>query len=154
MKIILVPVDFSDAAQPALNYAESLARQTGASLHLIHVLEFPLLRPDYPQMPLDLSELRARINRDLGAIQAGQLRGIRSTAEIREGLPFQAIVDAATDVGADLIVMATHGRTGLQHILLGSTAERVVRHADCPVLVIRSRPASPRKPRRGRKKNS
>jgi nucleotide-binding universal stress UspA family protein len=152
LKTILVPVDFSDSGKPALSYAASLARQSGASLRLLHVLEFPHFRPDFPHQTMDVSDWRERVNRDFGALQTSRFLGIRTTSEIREGLPFQAIVDAARDIGADLIVMATHGRTGLQHVLLGSTAERVVRHAECPVLVIRSRPAAPRPSTAGRRK--
>ncbi len=152
IKKILVPVDFSDPGKPSLRYARFLARQTGAGLCLLHVLEPVYYHPDFSHVQPGISELREHANRELGALQAGQFRDVKTTSDIREGQPFQEIVDAARDTGADLIVMATHGHTGLQHILLGSTAERVVRHAACPVLVVRSKlPAKPaRKPAAGR----
>lgn len=154
LKKILVPVDFSQAGKPSLSYARFLARQTGASLLLVHVIEPVNYQPDFHYILPDLPETREHINRELGALQVGQFRGIKTLSEIRNGQAFQQIVRAANEGKADLIVMATHGHTGLQHILLGSTAERVVRHAECPVLVVRSQPSvpQPRKPSARRRK--
>lgn len=156
LKRILVPVDFSDAGKPSLRYALFLARQSGASLHLIHVLEPVYYHPDFSHVPPDLSQMREQVNRELGRMQVGLFRGVKTRSDIREGQPHQEIVRAARELPADLIVMATHGHTGLRHIFLGSTAERVVRHAECPVLVIRSLPAAPqpRKPSSRRRKVS
>lgn len=143
LKKILVPVDFSEAGKPALRHALFLARQSGASLHLVHVLEPVPYHPDFSHAPPDLSGLREKVNRELGRLQTGLLRGVKTRSEIRDGQADLEIVHAAHDLPADLIVMATHGYTGLRHIFLGSTTERVVRHAECPVLVVRSRPAAP-----------
>jgi nucleotide-binding universal stress UspA family protein len=158
IKRILVPVDFSEAGKPALHYASSLARLTGASVCLAHVMEHiysggrVYAGPQIDYVQLDAAAMRERITRELGAIQATIFSDIPTTFEIREGSAFHEIVGIATAVKADLVVMATHGYTGLQHIVMGSTTERVVRHAACPVLVVRSQsPAAappPKNPRR------
>jgi universal stress protein A len=148
LKKILVPVDFSEAGKPSLHHALFLARQSGASVHLVHVMEPAYYLPDFNHAPPDLSALREQVNRELGRLQMSLFRGVKTRSEIRDGQAYLEIVSAARDLPADLIVMATHGHTGLRHIFLGSTAERVVRHAECPVLVIRSRPAAPRPKRR------
>jgi universal stress protein A len=121
---IAVPTDFSDASDRALDYAAALARGTGASLYLIHVLR------DQAQY----HDARARL-----AVAADQhTHGIpRVTMEVRDGEPADSIAEAALHYGADLVVLATHARTGLAHLLNGSVAERLIRIASCPVLVLR-----------------
>jgi universal stress protein A len=141
---IVVPVDFSEASERAIDYAGGLARLLGASLHLIHVVE-EIVVPSGPMelcLP-DTSTLRERLHADarsqLAAIVA-RLKAAgpqRVTREIRDGLPAESIAQVTVDCGADLVIMATHGRTGLAHLLMGSVAERVIRTAPCPVLVIR-----------------
>lgn len=137
IKRILVPVDFSESGQPALDYAKALAEQTGASVQIVHVIESLFRAPEleYPQIA---AELREQATRRIGAIQVKFFERIRSDFEVREGLPFLEINEAAKGCKADLIVMATHGYTGWKHLVLGSTAERVIRHAKCPVLIVRS----------------
>lgn len=152
IKRIVVPVDFSEAGRPALLYAKSFAKLADASLCLVHVMEpiysggqiYPGPRIDYVQ--LDTAAMRERVSRELGSLQSGILRGIKTNFEIREGSAFHEIVTVASDLRADLIIMATHGYTGLKHIVMGSTTERVVRHAACPVLVVRSRELAKTKP--------
>ena len=147
-----MPVDFSEAGLPALLYAKSFAKLADASLCLVHVME-PIYsgrqtyagpRIDYIQ--IDAAAVRERVSRELGALQSGILHGIKTNFEIREGSAFHEIVTVASDLRADLIIMATHGYTGLKHIVMGSTTERVVRHATCPVLVVRSRQPAKTKP--------
>ena len=135
-------VDFSPESRKALHYAGSLAAHFGASLTLIHVLE-PAFCP--PQLgdgptPCTMSE-KERIAWSTtklgiwGRRMLGPCRVVETV--VRSGLAFFEITEAATALGADLIVVGTHGYTGLKRALLGSTAEKVVRHAPCPVLVIR-----------------
>jgi nucleotide-binding universal stress UspA family protein len=153
IKRILVPVDFSTAGKPALRYAKSLAQLTGARVCLVHVMEriyqvnASYDGEEFSHAQLDTSRMREMITRKIGALQAGMFRGIRTAFEIREGVAHHEIVEAARTSKASLVVMATHGYTGLQHVLLGSTTERVVRHAPCPVLVVRSALLPPGKPK-------
>lgn len=155
IKTILVPVDFSEAGHAGLKQARYFARLTGANLLLIHVMENVYAGGEISFASLHLSEMRENITRELGALQVRELGDFKTNFVVREGLPFQEIVDVASREKVDLIVMATHGYTGLRHILLGSTTERVVRHALCPVLVVRSGPPGAkkkeRKPERARK---
>jgi universal stress protein A len=128
---ILVPVDFSDCSAKALQYAVALARQFNARLTLLHVVApYRAYCPEAPilEMPT-LEEASAELNRITTDIP-------RMTV-VREGEPHAEIVAAASDLTVDLIVLSTHGRTGIAHVVFGSTAEKVVRHAGCPVLVIR-----------------
>ncbi|MDD5200432.1 MAG: universal stress protein [Terrimicrobiaceae bacterium] len=148
---ILVPVDFSKAGNPALQYAKSLASLTGATIYLVHVLERIFYGHEIADVHFDTSKMREQVTRELGALQMGVFKGTKTDIEVRTGVPFQEIVDTAFETNADLIVMATHGYTGLQHVLMGSTTERVVRHAACPVLVVRSKwPGKQKAPPRSR----
>lgn len=143
IKSILVPTDFSPESEKALAYAVPLARAFGARLILLHVVE-PIATPDFAKsFPLAMENDRRmadgkrhleRVARDIG-IEPKLLGRI----VVRYGRSFNEIADAARLLKADLIVISTHGYTGLKHALLGSTTERVVRHAPCPVLVVRPR---------------
>jgi len=139
---ILVPLDFSEHALKALRYATALARQFGASLLLVHVTE-PIVYPsDFGYAPLPPNALEENFQRDAQermqvVVASIQQEGIEARVLLRVGRPYHEIVTAASECGADLIIVTTHGYTGLTHVLLGSTAERVVRHARCPVLVVR-----------------
>jgi nucleotide-binding universal stress UspA family protein len=142
LRNILVPTDFSEPSKKALSYALCLAKQNGAKITLLHVLEPILVYPDavYPVMmdanfgPSDAKnaflKLRKEEHVDAHLLQA---------TVIRQGTAHQEIVQAARDLETDLIIIATNGHTGLAHVLLGSTTERVVRHAPCPVLVVRQK---------------
>lgn len=135
---ILVPVDFSPCSEKALIHAKALAAQFGAQLVLLNVVE-----PFSPtgDLALDL----ARINIDQEKTAKDSLESYRRAAGkgtkaiVRTGSPARAITEEARHLAADLLVIATHGRTGLAHVALGSVAERVIRHAPCPVLVIREK---------------
>ncbi len=142
---ILAPTDFSSHAANALRYACGLAERVGAELHLLHVLSEviptgpdPLLTPVLPPEFYRESEEQSR-----QALSAaldptwGKPPGL--VTNVRWDGPVEGIVAYAEQAVVDLIVIATHGRTGLSHVLLGSVAERIVREAPCPVLTIRSK---------------
>ena len=137
---ILCPVDFSEASREALVAAADLARSFDSTLTLVHIYQLPVLAvPEMSFRPDLFGEIMKSVDESLAkwtqeAIGLGARR-VESTK--LEGIPWDAIVKLAGDGHADLVVMGTHGRTGLRHALLGSVAERVVRHAPCPVLVVR-----------------
>jgi nucleotide-binding universal stress UspA family protein len=125
----------------ALKYAAAFAERFGAKLTLLHVIE-PIAMPDfaatYP-LVMDPNEV-AKISKQKLDSLAGQFEINPDLVEkvlVRSGAPFNEISTAARGLKADLIIISTHGRTGLKHLVLGSTTERVVRHADCPVFVVR-----------------
>jgi nucleotide-binding universal stress UspA family protein len=139
---ILVPVDFSDCSAHALEYALALAAQFQARLVLLHVVEPAVLSDNY----MSVSSILDDSNQALVEAGKERLQALgRKTAAGREpvetlvrlGRAHSEISDTARAMGVDLIVIATHGYKGLKHVLLGSTTERVVRHASCPVLVVR-----------------
>ena len=140
---ILVPVDFSPHAERAFCYATTLAHRLGATLSLVHVVEDPFATGAWsaeiyvPNVPELLGNLISGAEGQLATLKesAAALGVIADTAVIT-GRPAHAIVEHAKDGGFDLIVMGTHGRTGLSHVLMGSVAERVVRKAPCPVLTM------------------
>ncbi len=139
---ILVPTDFSDCADFALNYALTLADKVGATVSLLHVFDDPyelrIYSEQYVPMP---PEWRAGIIEDIRRQLAERVAtsGRKDvTTEILTGTAAKAIVEGARAQHCDLIVMGTHGRHGVAHMLLGSVAERVIRTAHCPVLVVRN----------------
>jgi nucleotide-binding universal stress UspA family protein len=146
-KKILIATDFSDDSVRALEYAEEMARKFGAEVVLLHVdqpLAPVMLTPEFgPAVDMGAmsqiaEEQRLLAQRELDKI-VGRLRdgGLKARSLLRVGAPFLEIIHAAQTENADLIVMGTHGRTGLTHVLLGSVAERVVQKAPCAVLTIR-----------------
>ena len=142
LKRILFPTDFSADAENALAYATSLAEEYGAELCLLHVVE-DIVIPAYfgPQVDggyIPTVDLEAAAQAEIDKLlpeEAGRSYTVRRL--LRRGAPYVEILAAAEEVHADLIVMATHGHGGLAHMLLGSTAERVVRKSSVPVLSIR-----------------
>jgi universal stress protein A len=138
LKKILVPVDFSDCSNKALVYATALAKQFGAELTLINVVQ------SYPPPP-EMIMLESNVDAiEYGRKELEVLRlavGDATPCEVllRTGVPHAEITRAATELDSDLIVLSTHGNTGVSRVILGSTAERVVRHAPCPVLVVRQK---------------
>jgi nucleotide-binding universal stress UspA family protein len=142
LKRIVVPIDLSEFSLQALPYAVAFAQKFGAEVILLHVIE-----PEFPPPEVGRVRLEAP-GRDEENVAEDYLKRLRQEVldedlrvrtTVRNGVPFQEITRAATSLGADLIVLTTHGHTGLKHVFLGSTAERVVRHADCPVLVVREK---------------
>jgi nucleotide-binding universal stress UspA family protein len=147
IKSILVPIDFSAHSRNSLKYAVPLAKKFGASLHLVYVVEPTIYPADLgfgqvvlPGVEEELrekgtSELRSLIEREIG-------NAVKASSAVRSGNPYQEILREAEDNGADLIVVATHGHSGVEHMLFGSTADRLVRHSPVPVLTIRPKPGS------------
>jgi universal stress protein A len=142
---ILVPTDFSETADKALAYAKDLAMKLGASLHLVHVYSDPYAvaagAPEvYAPVPAEvrarsIEEVRDRLFERLDVAEEQRFRGSRGVVR---GLIAPQIVDYAASQDIDLIVIGTHGRRGVAHLLLGSVAEHVVRTAGCPVLTVRA----------------
>ena len=144
---ILAPTDFSDSSKKALSDAFELARTFGATLSLLHVLEPSPYLGEFT-LPNMGEELLGDLERQASAALAqvlpeAQQAKIEVTRAVAIGSPSQKIVETAEAEHVDLILMATHGRTGLSHLLIGSVAERVVRTAPCPVLTIRPPAAQP-----------
>lgn len=133
---ILVPIDIADESMQALTVAQSLARDHGASLVLVSVAPPPaqLMEPFLPGM--EYPGVLAEARRQLDATAAGVV-DLPVETHVLGGEPGPAIVALANDCGADLIIMETHGRTGLNRMLMGSVAEYVLRHARCPVLTMK-----------------
>ena len=142
IKSILVPIDFSPESEKALAYAAPLARHFVAKLKLLHVVE-PVPTPDFSgafplamenqQVAANCQDLLRRAIKDLNI----EPELVEKTL-VRYGRAFHEITDAARSLKSDLVIISTHGHTGLKRVLLGSTTERVVRHAPCPALVVRS----------------
>ncbi|MCC6877846.1 MAG: universal stress protein [Sandaracinaceae bacterium] len=143
---ILVPTDFSHAAELAVEATARLATQLGAKVTLVHVHDPDALRPpaslgySHAQQESMQSEIERAAEKGLQDLRAGALKDVEDLEMVilHDPSPAHAICAYAKKIGADLIVIATHGRTGLKHLLIGSVAERVVRHAPCPVLSLRS----------------
>jgi nucleotide-binding universal stress UspA family protein len=135
LRNILVATDFGPASEAALIYARALAKQFGARLHLLHAIENDFLRASVT----DPYVLKAAAAGQLEERLTAEDRTERSACAIMEmtDRPSDAITAYAKSAGIDLIVMGTHGRTGVSHLLVGSVAERVVRTAPCPVLPVR-----------------
>jgi len=141
LKRILVPIDFSECSQKALQYALPLARQFGARLLVVYVMpanyfvgsefgpvDFPVPEGEWREQ--SLKELETMARREIG-------EAVAFDAVVLQGQPAHEIAACAQEQQASLIVISTHGRTGLRHVLVGSVAENVVRYAPCPVLVVR-----------------
>lgn len=147
---ILVPTDFSEPSNAALDYAKTLALRFGGSLHLLHVVDDSAVSsicaaggyvPDFPDVSSSVTrgEVESRLQ---GLLSETERERLRATSTVVYGPVSTTIVDMAGDMANDLIVMGTHGRTGVTHALLGSVAERVVRLASCPVLTVHARPSA------------
>jgi nucleotide-binding universal stress UspA family protein len=145
-KTILVPTDFSDTAHAALAYAKMLADAFGSALHVVHVAQYrlttaPLMEPSPAAAEL-LSQVRDEIDRDARRRLNAQLtepeqKKFRARTELRWGAPAVEIEDYARRHETDLIAMGTHGRGMVAGVLLGSVADKLLRRAPCPVLVVR-----------------
>ncbi len=143
---ILVPVDFSPSSKLALEYALTLAERFGGSVHVLHAWEVPAyLRPDLTVWSGEVSatladHAHAEAERALLQFLADmKLVGRKNvTSQIISGSPYATILAIAEEGKYDMIAMGTHGRTGLSHLVLGSVAEKIVRHSKCPVLTVRA----------------
>ncbi len=145
LKSIVVGTDFSVCAARALAHAVSLASLSGAKLHLVHVLLEPVQALDvaaalpYPDVEVRKEweeAARVKLERE---VKAAVKRGVETTAEIRWGRPSDTIVATAARQKASLIVVGTHGRSAFEKLLLGSTAERILRLSPVPVLTVREK---------------
>jgi nucleotide-binding universal stress UspA family protein len=140
---ILVPIDFSDNSRVALDYAVALGEQFDSKIHILHVLQDVVSIAPEPTYVLASTgafakELRKGADEALQKLaDAKALAGKKVVHRVREGQPFLKILHYARENFIDLIVMGTHGRTGLAHLLIGSVAENVVRKSRCPVLTVR-----------------
>lgn len=141
LRKILVPVDFSPNCQEAILYARHFAEQFGAEICLLHVVEPVVVTNEFgylPVLPNDLEEQRLDgAGKELRALANSLGAGATVESKVRLGRAWKEITDAARTIPADLLIVSTHGYTGIQHALLGSVAEKIVRHAPCPVLVVR-----------------
>ena len=139
---ILLPSDFSDCSAEAARAARRLAEHFGSRLLVLHVLDEPAALDPMFRGEVPLEMLRERMEqyaRDaMGRFLAEQFGGYAAVeTRVASGVPYREILRAARETGADLIVIGTHGRTGVEHVIFGSTAEKVVRMAPCPVLTVR-----------------
>jgi nucleotide-binding universal stress UspA family protein len=148
VKTILIPTDFSEPAQGAFQVACSLARDHGARLIILHVTSIPdLAYKGYgtPGAPLLVEEYLAKVRQDLERVQPSDPKLVYER-RLEEGDPASEIIRTAAETGTNLIVMSTHGQTGLRHLLMGSIAEEVVRKAPCPVLTLKTPSKSASRP--------
>ncbi len=139
-KKILVPIDFSGCSKKALQYALPLAEKHNSALTLLHVVPIPAYAAgEFTGVDYSVTTaMRTSGEKEMAGLVAGVVRGkVPAESVVRNGSPAIEIVELAKSLPADLIVISTHGRSGLKHVLLGSVAEHVVRHAPCPVLVVR-----------------
>jgi universal stress protein A len=138
LKTILVPIDFSEGSEKALDYAVPFAMQFGARITVLHIAQVYCCASEFAYMPVEQEEMHERMRQRLGELAASRIGPeIMGGTVVRDGTPCDEIIRAARDLKADIIVINTHGYTGLKHMLMGSTAELVVRNAPCPVLVVR-----------------
>lgn len=132
---IVCPIDFSPASANALRVAIDYARAFKAEIHAVHAYQLSAYASPNSDLARDLEEqIRKEVETFLAAIET---HGVPVKMALRLGVPYVEIVEAARELNAELVVMGTTGKTGLQHLLLGSVAERVVRTADVPVLSVR-----------------
>ncbi len=139
---ILVPIDFSEFTDDIVKYATEIAQKFGSTIHLIHVI--PNMDYFTPYESFMAAEnmvtvqkgVEAEVQRDLEKV-ADKIAGVPVTRAVRTGVSFVEIVEYVKNEHIELVIMATHGRGGLEHIIIGSVAEKVVRKSPCPVLTIR-----------------
>jgi universal stress protein A len=137
-KRILCPIDFDGNSLEALRMARDLASREQASLYVLHVI--PPTNPTVISAPLIAHRSEEDARTELREIAKKELGGVDHHTVLRGGHPAKEILSAEEEVEADLVVMATHGRTGVSHLVLGSVAEKVVRESACPVLTVRTKP--------------
>lgn len=143
IKKILVPIDFSDYSKKSLKYSVNLAKIFNAGLILIYVVEPVIYPPDFSMGQIAIPsvdiEMDKRAAEELSNLAKREIPAeINVNTTVKTGKPFVEIIETATNENIDLIIIATHGHSGVEHILFGSTAEKVVRKAPCPVLTLRA----------------
>ena len=142
IKKVLVPIDFSDYSKSALKYAVNFAKSFGADITLIYVVEPIIYPPDFSMgqiaIPAVNTEWDQVAQEELSKLAKNEISSdVKVKTIIKTGKPFVEIIETASDENIDLIIISTHGHSGVEHILFGSTAEKVVRKAPCPVLTLR-----------------
>lgn len=137
-KKILCPVDFSQPSERAAAYAVDLAKATGGSVELLHVFQLPLVAaPETFSFPELVQTMSREADEGVAEmLKRHQGKGVTVTSVTTQGIPAAEIVRMAKEQNVDLVVIGTHGRTGLAHLLLGSVAERVMRTSPVPVLAV------------------
>ena len=143
LKTIVASTDFSENADHGLEYAAELGMKFGAKVILVHVVAYPIYPVSY-EITVDVATLRGELeaaSKKMIEERAAKMRaaGVDVETVVEVGTAFVEIIRTARHRQADLIVISTHGWSGMKHLLLGSTAERVVRKAPCPVLTVRSK---------------
>jgi universal stress protein A len=147
-RVILVPIDFSEHSRKTADYAARFATRYRAAIRLLHVFQIPdYAVTHYEQRQCGSEELKSQVDwaeqtarENLGAYESELLsKGVKVEATLRVGYPFEEIVLMANDPEVDLVIIGSHGRSRISRLLVGSTAERVVEHAPCPVLVVKER---------------
>ena len=139
LKNILVPIDLSDASEKALDYAVPFARRFGAKITLLYVTQAYFCASEFAYMPVEETEMRERIRRRLETLGTAAVGPeLLGGTLVRDGSAFDEINRVAREIHADMIVINTHGYTGLKHIHMGITAVLVVSFAPCPVFVVRA----------------
>jgi len=142
MKTILFTTDFSEGASHSLSYAVDMAKTYGAKLYLLNVIQDMAMSPGLhiPHGSVDImhQELETNAKKAIQKLCAAACEDYKNTeSSVVRGIPYEEILKFAAEKGINLIVIGTHGRKGLDRVLFGSTAERVVRNAPCPVLTVR-----------------
>ncbi|MFO7447266.1 MAG: universal stress protein [Ignavibacteriaceae bacterium] len=139
---VLVPIDFSDYSKSSLRYAINFVKCFKAEIILVYVVEPVIYPPDFSMGQIAIPAVDAEIDKQavdelekLARVEIPQ--DVKCKTIIKTGKPFIEIIETASEEDVDLIIIATHGHTGVEHILFGSTAEKVVRKAPCPVLTLR-----------------
>ncbi|HEX4086945.1 MAG TPA: universal stress protein [Chthoniobacteraceae bacterium] len=137
LRRILAPTDLSPSSEKAINYAVALARPQGAKITLLHVCKAQVQGTEFAYLPSDEKALEEAATDKLHSIALRRIApDLLGDVMLRFGMPVDEILHVAEEMDADMIVVNTHGYTGFKHVLLGSVAERIVRHARCPVLVV------------------
>jgi nucleotide-binding universal stress UspA family protein len=142
IKKVLVPVDFSDYSKSSLRYAVNFAKHFNAELFLVYVVEPMVYPPDFSMGQIAIPsvdvEMDKRAVEELNNLAKKEIPAeLKSKVIVKTGKPFVEIIETASAEDIDLIIIATHGHSGIEHVLFGSTAEKVVRKAPCPVLTLR-----------------
>ena len=142
LKKVLVPIDFSDYSKSALNYAADFAKKFNAGIILIYVVEPVIYPPDFSMgqiaIPTINTEWDMKAKEELDKLAKTEIPdAITVNTVVKTGKPFIEIIETASEEDVDMIIIASHGHSGMEHILFGSTAEKVVRKAPCPVLTLR-----------------
>ncbi|MBM3161964.1 MAG: universal stress protein [Chlorobi bacterium] len=140
IRTILCPVDFSDASRKALRYAHEFSVSMGASMFLLNVVEPRPMAVDLSLNYIPLEEdLEKAAEADLNELKNGLLaKGLKVEGSVEIGNPADVILEKASELDVNLIIMGSHGKKGLSRLIMGSVAETVVRKADCPVLIVKS----------------